>query len=305
MNISAQCSSDYWTNASQHLYQNYRTNQFFTGVECETSKERTPEDFTRHNGYLFNDLPYAVKEEPSYESCRFSINHSYLNNFDNSITPPLLNHDFTQHLNQFDSRQQALYATASSKSLPNTNETSLLLNENKLEKKDDDSPALRALLTKPQRKKTPYNYFSSANKIDDYQISTFQNNNFNEDAQNKLSQEKPSEEDFHHQFEADSKGNFSGASDDSISEVPSNFYPWMKTNADSASPGSKRTRQTYTRYQTLELEKEFHFNKYLTRRRRIEIAHTLRLTERQIKIWFQNRRMKAKKDTKFTNSQDH
>lgn len=59
----------------------------------------------------------------------------------------------------------------------------------------------------------------------------------------------------------------------------------------------KRFRSAFTTMQIAILEKEFKKDPYVTNIRREEVANSLNIPERAVKIWFQNRRMKEKRDS--------
>ena len=52
----------------------------------------------------------------------------------------------------------------------------------------------------------------------------------------------------------------------------------------------------YSEYQKVELEKEYLYSKYITIQRKAELARQINLSDRQVKIWFQNRRAKERKE---------
>ena len=58
---------------------------------------------------------------------------------------------------------------------------------------------------------------------------------------------------------------------------------------------AKRVRTIFTAEQLERLEGEFARQQYMVGPERLYLAHELRLTEAQVKVWFQNRRIKWRK----------
>lgn len=236
MSASTEFNSDYWSNNpyAYHFYN--RSNQFFNEVSKHNNsaplstnnlfKDGTGGSYQENqeaysSTYMNESTSYGVKEEPVYNTCRYSINQGYSNvdaQTDKSISPPPINHSFTNNINQFDSCRQGYTSLATSLS-SNDSRPNSTINES------DDSPvkidtgespsALRALLSKPDGK-IAYDYsnlHSSAQET--YQKSQF-NEVFNSDTKALYGKEKVS--------------NNSNQGGDELAGLQNNFYPWMKSN---------------------------------------------------------------------------
>ncbi|NXO01856.1 NKX32 protein, partial [Rhinopomastus cyanomelas] len=74
-----------------------------------------------------------------------------------------------------------------------------------------------------------------------------------------------------------------------------NLLPAEEEAASVPKPRKKRSRAAFSHAQVFELERRFNHQRYLSGPERADLAASLKLTETQVKIWFQNRRYKTKR----------
>ncbi|XP_069030820.1 T-cell leukemia homeobox protein 1 [Embiotoca jacksoni] len=95
-----------------------------------------------------------------------------------------------------------------------------------------------------------------------------------------------------------------------INNLTTLTFPWMESNRrytkdrftghpyqNRTPPKKKKPRTSFTRLQICELEKRFHRQKYLASAERAALAKALKMTDAQVKTWFQNRRTKWRRQT--------
>ncbi|XP_003199819.1 T-cell leukemia homeobox protein 3 [Danio rerio] len=106
-----------------------------------------------------------------------------------------------------------------------------------------------------------------------------------------------------------------------MSAAPALCFPWMDNNRrfpkdrlpalipftvtrrighpyqNRTPPKRKKPRTSFSRVQICELEKRFHRQKYLASAERAALAKSLKMTDAQVKTWFQNRRTKWRRQT--------
>ena len=103
--------------------------------------------------------------------------------------------------------------------------------------------------------------------------------------------------DRHHHVSKDKKDCDDGVSDDD-SKVSGTLSPNGTSGHsmdDSKNRRKKKTRTVFSRSQVFQLESTFDMKRYLSSSERAGLAASLHLTETQVKIWFQNRRNKWKR----------